>query len=61
MKDPAEIRFPGGDHFLVILRVEKSGEYVPFALFGDPPPDLRQRAAIGSIVNANKAGRTERR
>ena len=59
MKDPAEIRFPGSDHFLVILRVEKSGEYIPFVLFDDPPPDLSQRAAIGRSV-VNKASRTDR-
>ena len=61
MEDPVEIRFPGGNHFLVILRVEKSGECIPFVLLDDPPPDLRQRAAIGNIVNANEASRTDRR
>ena len=59
MKDLVEVRLPGGDHFFIILCVEKSSECIPFAFLDDLPLDLRQGAAIGSIVN--KTSRTDRR
>ena len=39
-KDLCEVRLPGRNHFLVVLRVEKSGDCVPFALLDDLPLDL---------------------
>jgi hypothetical protein len=57
MKDPAEIRLPGGDRFLVALRAEKSRDRAPFTLLDDIPLDLRQRAIIEGIVD--EADRTD--
>ena len=39
-KDLVEIRLPAGDRVFVALRVEKPGDYILFALLGDPPLDL---------------------
>jgi hypothetical protein len=50
-KDLVEVRLPGRNHFLVILRVEKSRYCVPFVLLGDLPLDLRQHATAESIVS----------
>ena len=53
MKDPAEIRPPGSNRFLVILRVEKPRDCIAFTLL-DLHLDFRQRATIESIVSVLK-------
>ena len=40
-EDLGEVRLPSRNHFLVVLRMEKSGDCVPFALLDDLPLDLR--------------------
>ena len=35
MKDPVEVQLPGGDGFLVVLRVCKSRQYIPSTLLDD--------------------------
>ena len=40
MKEPVEAQLPGGNSFLVILRMDKPGEWVPSTLLGDVSPNL---------------------
>jgi len=51
MEDPIEFYPPSGDHFLIVFRVEKSGEQVTSALFGDVSLDLGYGPAIESVVS----------
>ena len=46
MKHLIEIQFPGGDRFLVILRVEEPGGCTSPALFDDLPLDFCSGPAI---------------
>ena len=46
MKDPVEVRPPGGDSFLVVLCVEKSRDCAPFTALGDLPLDARDSPGI---------------
>ena len=49
-KDPVEIQIPSGNRFLVIFCMDKSREYIPFTLLGDPILDLLHSSAVRSIV-----------
>jgi len=51
MEDPIEFYPPSGDHFLIVFRVEKSGEQITSALFGDVSLDLGYGPAIESVVS----------
>ena len=48
MKDPVEVRFPGGNHLLIILRVEMSRDHISLAPLHDVPLDLGHSPAIES-------------
>ena len=50
MKDPVEVRLPGGDFLLVILRVEKSRGWVSPVLFDDLTLDLCHSSALGVVL-----------
>ena len=47
MKDPGEIRPPGRDSVLVVLRVEVSGDHISFALLDNPLLDRCHSSEIG--------------
>jgi hypothetical protein len=51
MKNPVEVQLPSGDRILIILRMEKSRDCVPSALFDDLPLDLRDSSAVKSVVS----------
>jgi len=46
MKDPDEVQPPGGDRFLVVLRMEKSRDCAPLTLLDDPPLGIRDSPGI---------------
>ena len=50
-KDPVEVFVPSDNHFLIVLRMEKSRECAPPAPFDDLPLDLRHSPAIKGIVS----------
>jgi hypothetical protein len=50
-KDLTEIRPPGGDRFLVVLRVDKPRDCVPFSFLDNLPLNLYQLAMIKSIIS----------
>ena len=49
MKNPVEDQFPAGDLFLIVRRMDKSGDRIPPAVFDDLPLDLRHSPAIKSV------------
>ena len=51
MKDPAEVQPPGGDCFLIVLRMEKPRDRVPFTILFDVPLDLGHGPMIESLVS----------
>ena len=51
MKDPVEVRLPSSDLVLVILRMGKSRDRVPLALFHDFPFDLHYGPVVKSTVS----------
>ena len=53
MKDPLEVRPPGGNRLFVVLRVEMSGNYVPFSPLDDVPMNLSRGPAIESSISAS--------
>jgi hypothetical protein len=55
MKNPIELQLPTGDCFLVVPRMEKSTDRVPFALFDDLPLDLPYGSVAGSVSYPNRA------
>ena len=46
MKDPVEALLPSSDRIFVVLRVEGSGDHVPFTLLDDPIMDIGHSSAI---------------
>jgi len=51
MKHPVEVQLPSSNRFLVIFCVEKSGDYIPPALFDDLPLNLGHGPAIEIMVS----------
>ena len=51
LKDPNEVQLPGGDGFLVIFRMGKLGEQIPFLLLDDLYLDLCHSSAIDGVVS----------
>ena len=52
MKNPLEVRPPGGNCLFIVLRVEMSGDYVPFASL-DVPLNLCHSPAIGNSISGS--------
>ena len=50
MKDPIEVQPPGGNRFLIVFRVEKSRDRVPFTPLDDVPLDLGHGPVIERLV-----------
>ena len=46
MKDPGEIRSPGRNFVLIVLRVEMSGDHISFALLDDPLLNRRHSSEV---------------
>jgi hypothetical protein len=51
MKDPVEVRPPGGDRLFVALRMEKSRDRISFTPLDDLPLDLCHSPAIETTVS----------
>jgi hypothetical protein len=49
VKDPVEVQSPGGNHVFIVLRMEKTRNWVTVALFDDTPLDLRYGPAISTL------------
>jgi len=51
VKDPVEVQPPGGDHLLIILRVEMSRDCISLARLDEVPLYLGHSPAIESLVS----------
>ena len=51
LKDPFEVSSPGGDGFLVVLGMQKSGDCIPPAPLGNLLSDLCHGSVIRNVVS----------
>lgn len=51
MEDPIEVKPPSCDRFLITLRMENSGDYVPPTLPDYPLLDPRYGPVVESVIN----------
>lgn len=51
MKNPIEVRPPGGDSFFIVLRVEEPSDRISFTLLDDVPLDPGHSPAIERSVS----------
>ena len=58
MENPVEVKPPGGNRVLVVLRAEEAREYVALALLDNLPLDLRYGPTITWVVGQLPALRT---
>ena len=57
VKDPNKVILPSGDLVLIDLRMEHSGEHIPFFLLNDLPLDLGHGSGIETRVSESLGAR----